>query len=208
MSGPQAKGSLWGYILLSLAWLGVLGGTLLFVQQPSAQPIEILPPPTAAPSAAPAASATPGPIHVDVAGAVRTPGVYTLPIGSLVVDAITAAGGAGSEADLDRLNKAVTLQDGMQVYVPHKDEPLPEAATPSSPAASGAAASGTASAEADPVNINTASLEALDSLPGIGPSLAQAIVAGRPYSTVEDLLRVQGIGEARLKQLRARITVQ
>ena len=124
MDSGSRNGAGWrGYLALSLIWLSVLGGTLFVTRRPVAEPIEIIPPPTAEPTALPTATATPSPLYVDVAGAVAAPGVYLLPPGSIVAEAITAAGGPADDADLDRINKAVALFDGAQVYVPRAVKP-------------------------------------------------------------------------------------
>lgn len=191
-----------GYIGLSLVWLAVLGGVLFLTRRPTAQPIQILPPPTLSATAAPASTATPGPLRVDVAGAVRAPGVYTLPAGSIVADAIAAAGGPAQGADLDRVNKAVPLGDGMQVYVPHTSDTM--APLLGNPSAAATSSSGGATL----ININTATSAELDTLPGIGPSMAQRIIEGRPYGKIEDLMRVKGIGQATFDKLKDRVTVQ
>jgi competence protein ComEA len=117
-----------------------------------------------------------------------------------VKDAITAAGGATDEADLDRINLATKLADQMQVYVPSQGE----AAVPvSSGSALGAAT--------DKININTASAEELDKLPGIGPSLANAIIDYRtkngPFQQIEDINDVKGIGDALFEKIKEQITV-
>jgi competence protein ComEA len=147
-----------------------------------------------------------------VAGAVRTPGVYTLPPGSLIADAITAAGGPADDADLDRLNKAIALQDGMQVYVPRLAQPTPVPINPTTPTvAVTRSLSGTVTSAAAPgklININTATLEELDTLPGVGPATAQKIIEGRPYGAIEDLMRVKGIGQATFDKLKDLITVR
>ncbi len=192
-----------GYIGLSLIWAIILGVALFLARQPSGEPIEILPPPTAAPVAA---SPTPGPLRVDVAGAVNAPGVYALPAGSLVADAIAAAGGPAADADLDRINKAVMLQDGAQVYVPRLGQPAPTPIVPAMP--SSATRGGQAVVAVKLVNLNTASLEELDALPGVGPSIAQRIIEGRPYGAVEDLLRVKGIGQVTFEKLKDLVTVE
>ncbi len=194
-----------GYIGLSLLWFAVLGGALLVTRRPTTEPIEIIPPPTSA-FTAPVASPTPGPLRVDVAGAVKTPGVYTLPRGSLVSDAITAAGGAASDADLDRINKALALQDGAQVYVPRIAQPMPTLINP--PASPPVTRGGQIPAAGKLVNLNTASTEELDTLPGVGPATAQRIIEGRPYGVVEDLLRVKGIGQATFDKLKDFVTVK
>ncbi len=197
-----------GYVGLSLVWLAVLGGVLFLTRRPATQPIEILPPPTPIATATPEPTATPGPMRVDVTGAVRAPGVYTLPAGSIIADAIAAAGGAVQDADLDRVNKAMPLQDGMQVHVPHVTDAA--SALLSNPASTAPTPlpTGATTAPASPININTATLAELDTLPGVGPSTAQRIIDGRPYGKIEDLMRVKGIGQATFDKLKDHITVQ
>ncbi|MDQ1521521.1 MAG: competence protein ComEA [Actinomycetota bacterium] len=153
----------------------------------------------------PASSST---VVVHVAGAVKQPGVVTLAGGSRVVDALEAAGGARANADLDRLNLAAKLTDGERVAVPVKGQPAPALEA----GASGGAASGDAAPTASgPVNLNSATAQQLETLPGIGPTLAQAIIAERDRSggfhSVEDLRRVHGIGDGRFAQVRALVTV-
>ncbi len=195
---------------MSLVWLTVLGVVLLLTRRPSAQPIEILPAPTAAPKPSPTARL----LRVDVTGAVRAPGVYTLPTDGIIADAIAAAGGASPDAALDMVNKAVPLQDGMQIRVPSiqaSGAPLLSNSVVLVTAPEPIAAAVTPEAAAGParvVNINTATLEELDTLPGIGPALAQRIISGRPYGKIDDLLRVDGIGAATFNKLRDQITVQ
>jgi competence protein ComEA len=195
-----------GYIGLSLVWVAVLGAALFFVRRPSSEPIEILPPPTVAPTVAPSATPTPGPLRVDVAGAVASPGIYTLPRSSLVADAVAAAGGAAPDADLDRINKAMPLQDGAQVFVPRVAQPIPTVINP--PASPAPVRSGQTAVPGKPVNLNTATLDELDTLPGVGPATAQRIVEGRPYGAVEDLMRVKGIGQATFDKLKDHVTVR
>lgn len=213
MNGLSRAHAWRGYVGLSLVWLVVLGGALFVSRQPASKPIEILPPPTLQPSPTPPPSPTPGPLRVDVAGAVRTPGVYTLPAASIIADAIAAAGGPSADADLDRVNKAVPLSDGMQVYVPHVAEiaaPQPVAPVPAKAAAvavPGAAVTG-ANGGGALVDLNTATLAELDTLPGVGPATAQRIIDGRPYGAIEDLMRVKGIGQATFDKLKAQITVR
>ncbi len=146
------------------------------------------------------------PIVVDVAGAVTTPGVFELPNGSRVQDAIAAAGGLAADADPSSVNRAAPVTDGQQVYIPRAGETSAAAqGTGSAPmGGSGAAAS-------DLVNINSATAEELDTLPGVGPSTAQAIIEDReangPFAAVEDLMRVSGIGEKKFEKLKASICV-
>ena len=144
-------------------------------------------------------------IVVDVAGAVGAPSLVTLQADSRVGDAIEAAGGFAADADAARVNRAAKLQDGQQVYVPRVGETgggvVPDI---------GASAQGVATAEG-PVNINHASESDLDALPGVGPSTARAIVEDRdangPFSTIEDLMRVSGIGEKKFEKLKSSICV-
>lgn len=146
-------------------------------------------------------------IVVHVAGAVLAPGVYRLGSGSRVIDAIRAAGGENGDAAVDCLNLAAPVNDGERVYVPTRKEIQgPNAGTTSSfPLAGGNGPGGR-------INVNTAGERTLEGLPGIGPVLARRIVEYRqmhgPFRRVEDLLRVAGIGERKLAQIRPLITVQ
>jgi competence protein ComEA len=143
---------------------------------------------------------TPAPIRVHVSGAVRQPDVYELPAGCIVKDAVETAGGPTDNADLDGVNLAVELRDQQQVYVPRQGETVPMA--PSS--AGGGDVSG-------PVNINIATAAELESLPGIGPKTAEAIVkyreANGPFQTIEDIMDVPGIAEGTFEKIKDRITV-
>lgn len=177
-------------------------------------------------------------VRVHVAGAVNNPGVYTLPAQGRTVDAIAAASGAAADADLDRVNLAGTLSDGVQIYVPHRGETAapaqiqPNGGTANAGqgnAANGAAqngasqggtqpqpartltASGSAQKGSSPVNINTATAEELQSLPRIGPAMAQRIIAWREahggFRSVDELDAVPGIGPSMLENLRPLVTV-
>lgn len=144
---------------------------------------------------------TAAPINVYVSGAVNQPDVYALPAGSLVKDAIAAAGGATAEADLDQINLALRLSDQQQVHVPRQGEAPPVVVG----SRSVTGASGVV------VNINTATLEELDTLPGIGPAIAQAIIDYRtvngPFQTIEEIDNVKGIGPALFEKIKDQITV-
>jgi competence protein ComEA len=150
-------------------------------------------------------------IVVDVVGAVRRGGVVRLPAGARVVDAIAAAGGATADADLVRLNLAAPVTDGSRIAVPRIGAPAP----PVDPTAvSGVTTPGTDETGATPgapVDINTATADQLDTLPGVGPATAAAIISDRkahgPFRSVNDLGRVRGIGDAKLEQLRPLVTV-
>ena len=154
-------------------------------------------------------------VTVHVAGAVRRPGLYHLPAGSRVDDALRRAGGATRRADLTAVNLAAKLEDGRQVLVPER-APVAAAAGPAAPGAGGPAAGagaggGAAGAPAAPVNLNTATLEQLDTLDGVGPGIAQRILDYREqkggFRSVAELGEVPGIGDKRLAALTPRVTV-
>lgn len=150
--------------------------------------------------------ASPGGVVVDVVGQVRTPGVVSLPLGSRVRDAVSAAGGTLPGADLAAINSARVLVDGEQVRVPKPGEVPPVRAGSGDGGAGGATGASSAL-----VDLNTADLAALDTLPGVGPVLAQRILDWRAehqrFSTVDELGEVSGIGEKLLAQLRPKVTV-
>lgn len=193
---------------------------------------------TAQPSANPSESAQGGAsgeatVRVHVAGAVNNPGVYTLPAQGRAVDAIAAASGAAADADLDRVNLAGALSDGVQIYVPHRGETAaPTQIQPiggTANAGQGNAANGASQGGAQPqpartltpagsaqkgsapVNINTATAEELQTLPRIGPAMAQRIIAWREahggFRSVDELDAVPGIGPSMLENLRPLVTV-
>lgn len=155
-------------------------------------PAAPLPPP---PAAAAGVTGLPSSrVVVDVVGAVRRPGLYRLAQGSRIADAVTRAGGVTTKADLAQVNLAAPLADGEQVVVPRRGAP-------------GVAAGGAApGAPASPVQLSTATLEQLDTLPGVGPATAQKILDYREkhgaFSSVDELDAVPGIGPKRMEQLR------
>lgn len=169
------------------------------------------------PSGSPAPADTAQPAVVSVVGLVTKPGLVTLQPGARIADAVEAAGGTLDGADLVGLNMAQRVADGQQIVVglaPPQGEPaaLGSAVTPSSrgPATSSPSvpASGPASG---PVDLNTATVEQLDALPGIGPVMAAAIVAWRDangkFTSIDQLADVDGIGPARLEKLRSLVRV-
>jgi competence protein ComEA len=165
---------------------------------------------TMSPTADPVAST--GSVIVDVTGQVRRPGVYELPLGARVIDAIQRAGGPKEHAELAVLNLAAPLTDGQQVVVPKPGQVVSPGVVPTAPvpgAAPGLAPGAPGSGEL--INVNTADALTLEDLPGIGPVLSQTIVQHRtehgPFTSVDQLEDVSGIGPATLEKLRPLVTV-
>lgn len=180
-------------VLWALMGAAIAGGVFVLLQRPQQADITILLP-------TPEAS---GPVQVYVTGAVSSPGLYTLPANSRVSDLLSAAGGALPDADLVQVNLARLLRDGEQVHVPAMGEAgSPQAAGGGEPA--GPAAGGK-------VNINVATQEGLESLPGIGEVRAQAILDYRrqngPFRRPDELMQVPGIGAATYERIKDRVTV-
>jgi competence protein ComEA len=177
----------WSAAFIVVGVLLGMGILLLVTRPPRGEPITLLPAPTSAP------------IIVSVNGSVQQAGLYALPYGSRVNDAIQAAGGFSQEANVGAINLAEILKDGEQVSVPSV---LPT--TEGGASRVGSAVSGL-------ININTASLEALDTLPAIGPVTAQRIIGYRaangPFVTIEGLLEVDGIGQATFDKIKGFVTV-
>ena len=161
---------------------------------PAANPL----PADAAPAAAPKPKPASTVLVVQVVGAVRHPGLYRLPADSRVADAVRRAGGASRRADTELINLAAPLADGVQVIVPRKGA----GGTLGAPSTSGASGG----QPAGPVHLNSATLEDLEALPGIGPVTAQKILDYRqqhgPFTSVDELDAVPGIGPAHMAQLR------
>jgi competence protein ComEA len=164
-----------------------------------------------------------GVLIVHVTGAVQKPGVYRLQMSARVIDAVTAAGGATKTADLERINLAQTLIDTEQIFVPSRTSSRPRTTVaprlrPSRTTVPlnipGAAAPDAAPSETSNdgrININSATAQQLDTLPGVGPTTAKAIVSYRsqkgPFSSVDDLLNVPGIGPAKFAAMKSKIRV-
>lgn len=195
--------------------LAVLAGAYWLVRPPAATTESKLPyaskttPTGSVPAATtpgvpgPTTSSMPTQIVVHVAGAVAMPGVHLLPAGARTIEAVAAAGGLTADANADAVNLAAPVVDGQRVYVPRVGEVPPVVAdSGNSPGAT---------TPNGPVNLNTATADDLDSLPGVGPSTAAAILAHReqhgPFATVDDLAEVRGIGPAKLEALRGLVTV-
>jgi competence protein ComEA len=164
---------------------------------------------TASPAPLPGGLSPGGVVVVDVAGWVRHPGVYEFHQGDRVIDAVRRAGGPRPGADLTSINLAALLTDAEQVVVGRTGAGGrgPVASDGGGPAGAGGSSSGSGSL----INVNTATLDQLETLPGIGPALGQRIIDYRqahgPFQSVDDLLNVSGIGDSRLADIRAMVTV-
>ena len=160
-----------------------------------------------------------GALVVDVVGEVRQPGVQRVDAGARIADVVAAAGGLTDRADRARINLAAPVADGERIFVPAVGQQVPAVAVGAAPTGAGGSTTsghggaGAAGAvvEGAPVNLNTADLAALDTLPGVGPAPAQAIIDHRtqhgPFTSVDQLLDVRGIGDAKLADLRDRVVV-
>ena len=202
-----AKAALWGGITLIALGL-LIAAWQLFITSPTSS--------GGATSGGDAAGS--GQIVVDVDGAVAHPGLYKLPPGSRVQAALTAAGGLSPQADAHRINRAAKLHDGQKLYVLSQGESTPPQAASGGQSCEGQSCT---SAEgglsgSDPegqglVNINTANATQLTQLPGVGPAIAQKIIdyrtANGPFTSVDDLTKVPGIGAAKLAQIKSHARV-
>jgi competence protein ComEA len=188
-TAPRASAAIAAAVVL----VAFIGFFLFHRPQPRAE--LQLPTAEAAPAGSP--STTTGEVVVDVAGAVERPGVVRLAGAGRVTDAIAAAGGAAADADLNQVNLAAKVGDGDRIYVPRRGE-----APPPAPVAGGSSSG----APTGPVDLNNATPEQLDALPGVGPATAKAIVQYRTqhgrFRTVDDLLSVPGIGPAKLANIK------
>ncbi len=178
--------------------LGVMVMILLGRSRPAA--IYITPPPT---SEYLSPTDPPSTVRVYISGEVRQPDVYELPAGAIIRDVVDAAGGFTEEAGRDLVNLAQPVSDGMHIHVPAEGSVVVPAVR---------SATGLPTGEvAGIVNINTASLEELDGLPGVGPDTAQKIINYRlengPFLTIEDIINVSGIGPAKFEAMKAFISV-
>jgi len=192
-----SRGELIGLVALLAV---TLGGAGLWYVRSLPRPVEVTTAPSGGTASTPiSASPSPEVVVVDVAGWVRRPGVYEFTEGARVIDAIDAAGGARPGALLQALNLAAPLADGTQILVPREGQ---EGVAP--PVTGGAVAGGL-------INVNTATATELEELPGVGEVIGQAIIDYRtengPFTSVDQLLDVSGIGDATLENIRDLVTV-
>jgi competence protein ComEA len=180
---------LWEHVMLTVT-AGLLGAGLLVLvnSQPRGEPVVLRPQPT------------PAPLQVHVDGAVNQPGLYNLPIQSRVQDAINAAGGVSAEADLETINLAALLEDGEKLDIPHKGKENRSLVDDEKN-----------DQNKSLVNINTASLYELETLPGIGPTMAQSIIDYRQehgfFTQIEQIMNVPGIGPSTFERIKEYITI-
>ena len=192
-----------GVVLITVHALGQSSATELPAPSPSAVSV-----PTTAVSPGPVASASRGPVRVHVLGAVVRPGVVSVPEGAIVQDVIEAAGGLVPGADPGELNLATPVKDGQQVIVGTSESPRGEVVDPGggSPAAGSTTAAG-----AGLVNLNRATSQQLQELPGVGPVLAEAIIKWRTdngsFTDVSQLRQVSGIGPKLFEKLSPLVTL-
>jgi competence protein ComEA len=207
----------WLVVVTVAFCVGFTAGALAIVLPGRAQPAPIIitPAPLPEATATPLPTATPGPLNVFVSGEVAAPSVYELPAGSLIWDAVEAAGGFTAEAEREAVNLAQPAVDGLHVHIPAMgeaaeipllSEPMP-LATAELPEGNSAVLPAGAL-----VNVNVATAAELELLPEIGPALAQAIIEYRtsngPFTTIEELLDVPGIGPATLDAVRELVAVE
>lgn len=196
--------------LLAGVLIGLLaaGAVLLIAQPERGVPIILAPAPSPTPTNNPKPTPTPTPIEVLIKGQVATPGIYALAKESRLMDLIELAGGITDQADVNRINDVYLLRDGDYFYIPSNDEEIPDTARN----APGNSPVDQESSFQFPLNINTASQEALETLPGIGPSKAAEIIAYREqtglFETIDDLLNVPGIGPMILDSIRDFVIVE
>lgn len=197
-------------LLLTGVLFGLLaaGGVLLISQPKQGAPVVLSPAPTPTSTALPQPSATPVPIQVLIRGQIILPGIYLVERETRLMDLIELAGGLTELADINRINDIFVLRDGDYFYIPTTNEVIPETARN---------APGNNPIDNPvyfdyPLNINTASQEAFESLPGIGPTKAADIIAYREqhgnFSKIDDLLSVPGIGPSTLDSIRGYLIIQ
>jgi len=189
------------HLAMLLLFSIVLAGTIWVLRRPEPPALTIITP-------TPRPTATLAVLLVDVRGAVAIPGVYSLPAGSRVQDALAQAGSLLPNAEIRSLNLARKINDGEQIYVPLTGE-----ATAVPPATGkGVQATAATKTPTGKININTAKLEEFDVLPGIGPTIAQRIIDYRnengAFKQIEDLKNVRGIGDSVFGQIKDLITLQ
>jgi competence protein ComEA len=202
-------------IFITLLLIAVGGAGIFYLRQPAPGVVEIQTVESATATPVPTSSPIPSPslVRVYVTGAVVNSDVYFLPSGSIIKDAVFAAGGYTPDADREHINQALELQDQQQIHVPRLGEvnappPVQGGLVQQKPASRSIAPA----ASGGLIDLNTATLEELDSLPGIGPAIAQRIIEYREsaggFKSVEQITEVSGIGDATLAKIKDLVTVK
>lgn len=204
-------------IFAVLVAISLGGAGIFYFNRPNPAPIEVVPGNTPSPTPEvtppPALTPTPAKVRVYITGAIAHADVYFLPRGSIVKDVVLAAGGFTPDADPERINQALELKDQQHIHIPRLDEE-----NPPPPVQDGVLPGPDASAAFNPptggsrINLNTAGLEELDALPGIGPAIARRIIDYREqaggFKTVEEVMQVSGIGQATFAKIKDMVTVE
>ena len=209
-------------VFIVLALVAAAGAAIFYVRQPTQEPIAIIPAqetatPTPAATEPPLPTPTPAPVRIYVTGAVQNSDVYYLPAGSIVKDAVEAAGGFTLDANRDGINLALELQDQQQIHVPieGEDDPPPPVQGGSDTSETNEPLQTPGQVQPAPggvVNLNTATLEQLDTLPGVGPAIAKRIIEYRDsiggFTAIDQITQVSGIGEATFAKIKEQIAVE
>ena len=210
-------------VFIVLALLAAVGAAVFYVRQPSQEPIVIVPAqeadePTPTATLPPPPPPTPSPVRIYITGAVLNSDVYFLPAGSIVKDVVQAAGGFAPNANRDGINLALELQDQQQIHVPIEGEDNPPPPIQGGPAdAPKTDESQQSPGQVQPaaggvINLNTATLDQLDTLPGIGPAIAKRIIEYRDsiggFAAIDQITQVSGIGESTFAKIKDQITVE
>ena len=204
-------------IFAFISLIAVGGGAAFFFLRPTQSPIEIAPvqataTPVPSPTAQPTNTPTPAPLRVYVTGAVVNSDVYILPPGSIIKDAIQAAGGFTPDAEPERINQALELKDQQQIHVPRMGQENPPPPVQGGQDKSNPVNIPETVSAGEIININTATLEQLDTLPGIGPAIAERIIEYREstggFNSTGEITQVSGIGEATFAKIEDLITVE
>jgi len=195
-----------GFLLVAIGGAGIF-----YFQQPAQDPIEIRQEVTPMPT--PTLTPTPAPVRVYVTGAVVSSDVYFLASGSIIKDAIEAAGGFTPDADREKINQALELKDQQQIHVPRIGEENAPPPVQGGPGQQEGDSQGSIAPAPDSlININTATLAELDTLPGIGPAIGQRIIDYREsvggFKSVDEINQVSGIGEAKFAMIKDLIKVE
>jgi competence protein ComEA len=202
------------FVFVGALLAAVAGGIIFYFQRPVQEAVEVVTPtPTTIPTPAIAPTPSPAMVRVYITGAVQNPDVYVLPQGSIIKDAVQVAGDFTSDADPERINLALELADQQQIHIPRQgEENPPPPVQGGSDEQQPSPGNGESPETGGKINLNTATPDQLDTLPGIGPAIAQRIIDYREkiggFKTIEQITEVSGIGEATFAKIKDAITVE